>query len=247
MPTRATKTETGLLGKPWSAETIQSVLPDFATEFAPISDVRGTAEYRSGLVTSLLEKFYAEAISIAPGFSPVSDGRKRETVSTVSGPREAVKTAETFLGRVNTGLKPGANENERVIPHESAHKHVTGAAMYVDDFPCGKNFLEVWPVCSPHAHAKILKRDATAARLMPGIQAVLLAEDIPGANDVGTKHDEPLLATNEVLFHRQLIALVVGDSLEACRAAAAKVVRGIRAARARSHAPRGHRERKLSQ
>ena len=66
---------------------------------------------------------------------------------------------------------------------------MTGEAIYTDDQTAGKNMLEVWPVCSPHARARISKRDATAARLMPGIRAVLLAEDIPGRNDVGAvKH-----------------------------------------------------------
>jgi xanthine dehydrogenase molybdopterin binding subunit/xanthine dehydrogenase small subunit len=226
LPSRAKKTEAALVGKSWSAETIGRVLPFLRTEFAPISDVRGTAEYRSGLIASLLEKFYAESISLAPGFSPVTARNRTETVSTVSGAREAVETAGASLLSVHTRLKPGANESgAKTIPHESAHKHVTGEAMYVDDQTCGKNFLEVWPVCSPHAHAKILKRDATAARQMPGITAVLLAEDIPGRNDVGAvKQDEILLADKEVLFHGHLVALVVGDSQEVCRAAAEKVV-----------------------
>src|SRR3989442_14050790 len=85
----------------------------------------------------------------------------------------------------------------RALPHESAHKHVTGEAIYTDDQTAGKAMLEVWPICSPHAHARILKRDATAARATPDIRAVLLAEDIPGLNDVGTKHDEILLADKE--------------------------------------------------
>src|SRR5207302_503413 len=38
--------------------------------------------------------------------------------------------------------------------HESAHKHVTGEAIYVDDAAQQERMLEVWPVCSPHAHAK---------------------------------------------------------------------------------------------
>ena len=112
----------------------------------------------------------------------------------------------------------------RPPPHESGHKHVTGEAIYTDDPPAGKHFLEVWPVCSPHARARILKRDASAARQMPGIKAVLLAEDIPGLNDVGTKRDEILLADKEVLFHGHMVALVVGETQEACRAAAEKVV-----------------------
>ena len=198
MPSRAKNTETALLGKGWSAETIQNVLPILRSEFTPISDVRGTAEYRSGLTTSLLEKFYFQ--------SAAADVSRLKSDSKLS----------------QSGLTSAAT---KVIPHESAHKHVTGEAIYVDDQTCGKNFLEVWPVCSPHAHAKILKSDATAARRMPGIKAVLLAEDVPGRNDVGAvKHDESLLADKEVLFHGHLVAFVVGDSQEACRAAAEKVV-----------------------
>ncbi|MEY2563152.1 MAG: xanthine dehydrogenase large subunit [Verrucomicrobiota bacterium] len=110
-------------------------------------------------------------------------------------------------------------------PHESAHKHVTGEAIYVDDHAQQETMLEVWPVCSPHAHAKILERDASAARLMPGISAVLLAEDVPGLNDVGAvRHDEILLAKEEVLYHGHIVALVVGATPELCRAAAEKVI-----------------------
>src|SRR5256714_4455755 len=110
-------------------------------------------------------------------------------------------------------------------PHESAHKHVTGEAIYVDDTAQSETMLEVWPVCSPHAHAKILRRNAAEARTMPGISAVLLAEDVPGLNDVGAvRHDEILLADNEVLYHGHIVALVVGETPELCRAAAAKVM-----------------------
>ncbi len=49
-------------------------------------------------------------VSLAPGFSRVSpDSEESETVSTVSGGREAVETACDFA-RIHTGLKPGANE-----------------------------------------------------------------------------------------------------------------------------------------
>jgi xanthine dehydrogenase molybdopterin binding subunit/xanthine dehydrogenase small subunit len=114
---------------------------------------------------------------------------------------------------------------DAALPHESAHKHVTGEAIYVDDDAQQQSMLEVWPVCSPHAHAKILRRDATDARLMPGISTVLLAEDVPGLNDVGAvRHDEILLADKEVLYHGHIVALVAGATPELCRAAAAKVI-----------------------
>src|SRR5262245_58813146 len=49
MPARARKTEQALLGKRWTAETVQEALPLLSAEFSPISDVRGEAEYRRGL------------------------------------------------------------------------------------------------------------------------------------------------------------------------------------------------------
>lgn len=198
MPLRARKTEQALLGRPWCEATVNEVLPVLRTEFTPISDVRGSADYRRALITSLFEKFYFEVGAEVTRLTP---SLKDQSLLTSSPAR--------------AGSRPP--------PHESAHKHVTGEAVYTDDQTAG--MLEVWPVSSPHARARILKRDATAARAMPGIRAVLLAEDVPGENNVGgTKHDEILLADKEALFHGHIVALVVGESLQACRAAADKVV-----------------------
>ena len=195
MPVRAGKTEAALLGRPWTETTLQAVLAILRAEFAPISDVRGSAEYRSGLVTGLLEKFYFD------------------TSAGIASPPHS-----HFALRAPRSTLP-------VVPHESAHKHVTGEAIYTDDFAARRTMLEVWPLCAPHARAKILRRDASAAKTMPGIKAVLLAEDVPGLNDVGAvRNDEILLADQEVFYHGQIIALVVGDTQEACRNAAAKIV-----------------------
>ncbi|GEN10021.1 xanthine dehydrogenase, molybdenum binding subunit apoprotein [Myxococcus fulvus] len=196
-PIRARRTEELLVGKPWTRETVDQVLPVLGSELSPISDLRGSAEYRRGLIVSLFEKFFtgerSPSLDAAPGF--------------VGGDGE-VPTDAT-----------------RVLRHESALGHVTGAAKYVDDVAQSRPMLEVWPVCSPHAHARILRRDATAARALPGVVTVLLAEDIPGMNDTGPiRHDEPLLAKDEVLFHGQIVALVVGESVDACREAARQVV-----------------------
>jgi xanthine dehydrogenase large subunit len=215
MPLRAKKTEAALLGKTWSAETVQSVLPILRTEFTPISDVRGTTEYRNGLITSLLEKFYFECST------------RVSQVGSVVAPEPSLDKLFNFGGR---DFRRDAENHPRdagatPTPHESAHKHVTGESIYTDDFGARRHMLEVWPVCAPHARAKILKRDASAAKTMPGISAVFLAEDVLGLNDVGAvRHDEVLLADKEVFYHGQIIALVVGETQEACRNAAAKIV-----------------------
>jgi xanthine dehydrogenase molybdopterin binding subunit/xanthine dehydrogenase small subunit len=228
MPARARKTEEALLGKPWTMETLAAVLPILETEFTPISDVRGAAEYRARLIKSLLQKFYEDTTC------PKSQTRNKDR-SLPASPSLGVHPlgcSAMDLIRADT-LKGGHRASRfasstrmsgRALPHESGHKHVTGEAVYADDHGEGVEMLEVWPVCSPHARAKILKRDAAAARAMPGIKAVLLAEDVPGLNDVGTKNDEVLLPDKEVSYHGQIVALVVGESPEACRAAADKVV-----------------------
>src|SRR3981081_1575075 len=52
-----------------------------------------------------------------------------------------------------------------------------------------------------------------------------MAEDIPGINDVGAvRPDEVLFAHDEVSYHGQIIALVVGETQENCRSAAANVL-----------------------
>ena len=52
MPSRARNTEAALLGKAWSERTIQGVLPILHAEFTPISDVRGSAEFRDAVAQS---------------------------------------------------------------------------------------------------------------------------------------------------------------------------------------------------
>jgi xanthine dehydrogenase molybdopterin binding subunit/xanthine dehydrogenase small subunit len=196
MPARALKTEAALLGKAWNGETIRAVSPILRTEFTPISDVRGSAEFRRELIVNLLEKFF-----------------------------HSVGDEVTSLHLNQTAPSTGPTPYPKTPPHESAHKHANGEAIYTDDFAARKHALEVWPVCAPHARARILRRDASAARTMPGIAAVLLAEDVPGLNDVGAiRHDEILLADKEVFYHGQIIALVVGESQEACREAAKKII-----------------------
>ncbi|MBL8975353.1 MAG: hypothetical protein JNK56_32435 [Myxococcales bacterium] len=108
--------------------------------------------------------------------------------------------------------------------HESAHGHVSGAARYVDDLPRPAGMLVGLPVGSPIACGRLLSVGRAAALAMPGIHAVLLAADIPGHNRIGPiVHDEPLLAEDRLNAVGQLVALVVGESLAACRAAAAKL------------------------
>jgi xanthine dehydrogenase large subunit len=110
------------------------------------------------------------------------------------------------------------------VPHESAHAHVTGAALYTDDlclrFP---RLLHAWPVCATHTHALIKDLDITGALSSPGVATVLTSADVPGEGDSGVnRRDEPLFP-GEVMFHKQPIAWVLGETLEAARRGAEQV------------------------
>jgi xanthine dehydrogenase large subunit len=109
----------------------------------------------------------------------------------------------------------------RSVPHESARGHVTGSAKYVDDLsPSVARLVHAWPVCSPHAHARVLAIDAAQALRVPGALCVLSARDVPGENDTGpARHDEPLLP-EVAQFHGQPVAWVLAESEEQARQAA---------------------------
>jgi len=107
----------------------------------------------------------------------------------------------------------------RPAAHESGLKHTTGEARYVDDLPTSPSTLVGQVLTSSIARGRITRLDVTGARSVPGVHAVLTAADIPGHNDIAPVfHDEPLLADLEIRTMGQAIALVVGESLAACRA-----------------------------
>jgi xanthine dehydrogenase large subunit len=116
-------------------------------------------------------------------------------------------------------------EDPSQLKHESAVGHVTGRAVYTDEQHPPQGLLSVWPVASKHAHARVLRIDATQALAVPGVETVLTAADIPGENNSGTiLHDEPVIAADVVSFHGQSVAWVVAQDEATARAAAARVL-----------------------
>ncbi|KKW67507.1 aldehyde oxidase [Lampropedia cohaerens] len=110
------------------------------------------------------------------------------------------------------------------VPHESAHLHVSGQAVYIDDAPELSGTLHAALVLSKQAHARIVAISTEAAMAMPGVVAVVRAEDVPGDAMIGPiVHDEPLLADALVQYVGQPILAVLASSHELARRAAAKV------------------------
>ncbi|MFD1694281.1 xanthine dehydrogenase molybdopterin binding subunit [Roseibium aestuarii] len=118
------------------------------------------------------------------------------------------------------------------VRHDSAAKHVTGQAVYIDDMPEPAGTLHVVPgwdrasVCG-----RILSLDLEAVRATPGVVAVLTAEDVPGTNDCSSAlGDDPVLAKGEILFFGQVVFAVVATTREIARRAARKAVFEVEAA-----------------
>lgn len=110
------------------------------------------------------------------------------------------------------------------LPHESAALHVTGQALYTDDLVNRMpGALHAYPVQSAHAHARIVGLRTGPALEVPGVVLVLTADDVPGVNDAGAKHDEPLFPVDEIMFYGQAVCWVLGETLEAARQGAAAV------------------------
>ena len=111
---------------------------------------------------------------------------------------------------------------------------LTGRGRFVDDVKLAGT-LEACFVRSPYAHARIRSIDAGAARALPGVHAVLTADDLPGPMAtqpipmilpvLGIKafRTQLCLARDEVSYAGQTVALVVADSRYIAEDAAALV------------------------
>jgi xanthine dehydrogenase large subunit len=119
--------------------------------------------------------------------------------------------------------RPSSPSVGLTVPHESAALHVTGEALYTDDL-VGRTaaVLHAYPVQVPHAHARVVALRTEPALAVPGVVRVLTAADVPGVNDAGVKHDEPLFP-DEVMFYGHAVCWVLGETLEAARLGAAAV------------------------
>ncbi len=131
--------------------------------------------------------------------------------------------------------KPDATEGQPQVPdriaggvaeaiaHDSAVKHVTGAAVYVDDIPTPRGTLYVVPGGASIARGRVTRMDLTRVEGASGVVTVLTAADIPGDNDTSPTHsgDDPVLSDGTVMFHGQVLFAVVARSEHEARAALA--------------------------
>ena len=71
-PKRASAVEKALVGQPWTEATVEAAMAKYAEDYAPLTDMRATAEYRALVARNLLLRFYMETTS---GGQPVQVSR----------------------------------------------------------------------------------------------------------------------------------------------------------------------------
>ncbi len=196
-----------------------------AGEGTPISDQRSSAAYRTAMLGEALRRLWAE--------SQEPRGRRMSTPTQVSQPSRLSQLPDE---NVVVGLP---------LHHEAAGLHVTGHALYTDDLVHRTSHaLHAHPVQAPHAHARVTRLDVAPAYDVPGVVRVLTKADVPGVNDSGIHHDEPLFP-DEVMYVGHAVCWVLGETLEAARRGAAGGRGRLRAAAVDHHRRGGHRGREL--
>ncbi len=104
--------------------------------------------------------------------------------------------------------------------HICGHLHVTGQSKFIGDEIKPAGMLVIKSVPSKFAYAKIIDIKAEKALELPGVHAVLTADDIPGENNIGHFVDvEPLLPKEEAVYVGQPIAIVVAEDEKTANAA----------------------------
>ncbi len=101
----------------------------------------------------------------------------------------------------------------RVPMIDSAGK-VTGKGIYTDDMTLPGTLVGKI-LHSPHAHARIVSIDTSAAEQLPGVKAVVTGRETPvkyGILPIG--HDETIFATDKVRYVGDNVAGVAAESLE---------------------------------
>ncbi|MBD3924265.1 xanthine dehydrogenase family protein molybdopterin-binding subunit [Nocardioides cavernae] len=108
------------------------------------------------------------------------------------------------------------------LPRSDARAKITGRALYTQDhYPQG--MLHGVVVRSAIARGCVVALRLEKARSAPGVLAVLGPDDVPDRLFGDVEPDEPMLASDDVRFAGQPIALVAANSREQALAAAALV------------------------
>ncbi len=133
---------------------------------------------------------------------------------------------DAVAGRVRISPEPGIG---RPTPAPAGREVVTGRARFTLDVDPETlpGLVHVKLARSPHAHARVVSVDATAALAVPGVVAVLTAADAPATRYSSGQHeiaeDDPAdqRVLDDVVRHvGQRVAAVVAETVRAAEAGA---------------------------
>jgi xanthine dehydrogenase large subunit len=134
-------------------------------------------------------------------------------------PEQALKNEQ----RTRPGKVKSKGQTGQSMKHDSAEKHVTGKAVYVDDMPEYPNQLHIAVGGSAYAHAKIKSIDLTSVRETLGVVDVITVHDVPGHVDIGPVFSgDPVLVEELCEYVGQPIFAVAANTMEIAKAAVAK-------------------------
>jgi len=125
----------------------------------------------------------------------------------------------TALAEIDAEQGEFIGKNVRRI---DAPSKVSGRLKYAGDIIM-PGMLHVQVLRSPHAHARIVKIDTSAAEAMDGVEGVITSADVPGEDGFGVfVNDQPIMARGKVRYVGEAVAAVAAqDLLTAKRALAA--------------------------
>ncbi|SFH43804.1 xanthine dehydrogenase molybdopterin binding subunit [Modicisalibacter xianhensis] len=142
--------------------------------------------------------------------------------------RDSANARQEQVGR-NKGDGPLARDTEsetsrgragQSAAHESAIKHVTGRAAYIDDLPAPADALHVAIGFSPVAHGRLTRLDLDKVRHAPGVIDVITIVDVPGHTDIGPVFPgDPIFVDDEISYLGQSLFAVAATSYKAARLA----------------------------
>ena len=201
-------------------------------DYAPLSDMRATSDYRLEVAKNLLYRFWLETRPNDPLPKSALDVRavaaacarsQRQRAPDASKDTENTtmnQQAEPFLkdlqarrrrhpGPRLASARIGASARERPRHLHRRHPELAGT-------------LHAALGLSPKAHAKLVSMSLDKVRAMPGVVAVFTAADIPGVNDCGPiiHDDDPILADGLVQYVGQPMFVVIATTHDAARRAA---------------------------
>ena len=111
----------------------------------------------------------------------------------------------------------------KAVRRIDAPSKVSGRLKYAGDMTM-PDMLHVQVLRSPHAHARIVSIDTSAAEAMEGVEGVITSADVPGEDGFGVfVNDQPIMARGKVRYVGEAVAAVAAEDLITAKRALAAI------------------------